>query len=99
MASVSSRCVRRAEPSVRRSAGFGLLSAASQAATAVMGCGESGTLKLSNKAAIGAAVLLLGTAVVVLRPGSGQKDEPGQKPNPVLATVSTASRHDVNYQL
>ncbi len=55
-------------------------------------------MKSSNKVAVGAALLLLGTAAIMLRPGAGPHD-PARKANAALAIVSPSSRHDVNYPL
>lgn len=57
-------------------------------------------MKTSHKVAIGAAALLLGSALVATRPGPhSQQDKESAAAHERLAIVSPASRHDVDYKL
>jgi beta-lactamase class C len=59
-----------------------------------------GRLKTSHKVAIGAAALILGTALVATRPGPhSQQEKEAAAAHARLAVVSPASRHDVDYRL
>ena len=57
-------------------------------------------MKKSHKVAIGAAALLLGSALVATRPGPhSQQERRAAEAHARLATVSPAARHDVDYRL
>ncbi len=57
-------------------------------------------MKTSHKVAIGAAALLLGSALVATRPGPhSQQEKESAAAHERLAIVSPASRHDVDYKL
>jgi beta-lactamase class C len=59
-----------------------------------------GRLKTSHKVAIGAAALVLGSALVATRPGPhSQHEREAAAAHARLAVVSPASRHDVDYKL
>jgi beta-lactamase class C len=60
-----------------------------------------GFLKTSTTVGIGAAVLLLGTALVATRPTANERhgQEAQRQARTRLATVSAASRHDVDYSM